>query len=363
MSAIRSSDSARSVLAVALGVVCLGLPLASGAEVSDDCSAWTLLPDFRCEQRTARPDNTFNTMGMPFLFEDPYITSGLNLAWVYHTFPDDSALGGLPPAILAGLPPGAASYTQMGGHLNLLALQIRLAITDRLAFIATKDGATFQRPGNVLLPGDNGFYDMTVGFKYALIDDREHDFILSPAIRYEIPLGNESMFQGYGDGVFIVSGSFAWGMEKIGLDNANFVGSLGGQIPVDDQANSTSIFYNVHLDYGIPIQNDIVKFIVPFVELNGLYYTSGGRGRNNVNSYLGQLSVSTVEALYGPFEGVDVANLGATGVKGNSLVVMGGGLRIPTSWGVSFGAMFEGVVTSRKDIYGKRFTAMVTWEL
>jgi hypothetical protein len=355
--------SARALFGTALALGCLGASVTAGAEVSDDCSAWTLLPDFRCEQRTARPDNTFNVMGMPFLFEDPYITTGLNLVWVYHSFPENSPLGGLPPALLAGLPPGAAEYTQMGGHLNLLALQIRLALTDRLAFIATKDGATFQRPGNVLLPGDDGFYDMTVGFKYALIDDRENDFILSPAIRYEIPLGNEGLFQGYGDGVFIVSGSFAWGMERIGLENANFVGSLGGQIPVDDQANSTSIFYNVHLDYGIPINSDVVKFVVPFVELNGLYYTSGGRGRNNVNTFLGQLPVSAIESLYGSFEGVDVANLGATGVKGNSLVVMGGGIRVPTKWGLSFGAMFEGVVTSRNDIYDKRFTAMLTWEL
>jgi len=322
--------SARTLFGIALALGCLGASMTAGAEVSDDCSSWTLLPDFRCEQRTARPENTFNVMGMPFLFEDPYITTGLNLVWVYHTFPESSPLGGLPPALLAGLAPGAVEYTQTGGHLNLLALQIRLAVTDRLAFIATKDGATFQRPGNLLLPDDDGFYDMTVGFKYALIDDRENDF---------------------------------WGMERIGLANANLVGSLGGQIPVDDQANSTSIFYNVHLDYGIPIDTDVVKFVVPFVEVNGLYYTSGGRGRNNVNTTLGQLPVSAIESLYGSFEGVDVANLGATGVEGNSLVVMGGGIRVPTKWGVSFGAMFEGVVTSRTDIYDKRFTAMVTWEL
>ena len=353
---------ATAALGACVAVAWLIGPFTASAGVSEDCSAWTLLPDFRCEERTARPDDTFNVMGMPFLFEDPYITSGLNLVWVYHTFPVDSALGNAGP-VLPLLPPGTPFSTDDGGHLNLLALQIRLALTDRLAFIATKDGATFQRPGNPLLPDDDGFYDMTVGFKYALIDDSENGFILSPALRYEIPLGNEGLFQGDGDGVFIASGSFAWQLKRLGLEHANLVGSLGGQIPVDDQAKSTSMFYNAHLDYGIPIQNSFVKFIVPFVELNGLYYTSDGAGRNNVHTNIGLVPVSTVETLYGSFEGVDVANLGAVGVEGNHVVIVGGGLRIPTTWGVSFGAMFEGPVTSRRDIYGKRFTAMMTWEL
>jgi hypothetical protein len=360
----RNRHSARrAAVALSSFVVCALAPFAARAEVSEDCSRWTLLPDFRCEQRTARPDDTFNVMGMPFLFEDPYITSGLNLVWVYHSFPVTSALGAAAAPLVPALPPGVPFSLNDGGNLNLLALQIRLALTDRLAFIATKDGVTFQSPGNPFLPEDDGFYDMTLGFKYALIDDRENGFILSPALRYEIPLGNEAVFQGDGDGVFVVSGSFAWQLKKLGLEHANFVGSLGGQIPVDAAAKSTSMFYNAHLDYGIPVNNSVVKFIVPFVELNGLYYTSDGAGRNNVQTRLGQLPVSTIESFYGSFEGVDVANLGAVRVDGNSLVILGGGIRVPTSWGVSFGAMFEGPVTSRRDIYGKRFTAMVTWEL
>jgi hypothetical protein len=171
------------------------------------------------------------------------------------------------------------------------------------------------------------------------------------------------MFQGYGDGVFLLSGSFAWGMERIGLEHANLVGSFGGQIPVDPARNSTSFFYNIHVDYGIEVGSDVVKYIVPFMELNGLHYTSGGQGTNNIDSYLGQLSVGFVESLYGSFEGVDVANLGAAGVAGNDLLVLGGGIRVPTKWGVSFGAMYEGAVSSRKDIYDQRFTAMVTWEM
>ena len=42
---------------------------------------------------------------------------------------------------------------------------------------------------------------------------------------------------------------------------------------------------------------------------------------------------------------------------------MGGGVRVPTTWGISFALMYEGVVSSRKDIHDGRFTFMATWEL
>ena len=60
---------------------------------------------------------------------------------------------------------------------------------------------------------------------------------------------------------------------------------------------------------------------------------------------------------------VDIANLGSAGIKGEDVVVMGGGVRVPTTWGISFAVMYEGVVSSRKDIHDGRFTFMATWEL
>ena len=47
----------------------------------------------------------------------------------------------------------------------MIALQARLALTDRLAFIATKDGYTILRPNNGLLGNDKGFMDITVGLQ------------------------------------------------------------------------------------------------------------------------------------------------------------------------------------------------------
>ena len=346
MSLVRSwSAPSVGAFVVALGVVLVlgpGVARTAGAEPEGSC---TWFPDLRCEGREARPAGSFNPMGMPYLFEDPHITTGLNFAYLWHAFPEKSAF--------------------QGGGAHVLALQIRLALTDRLAFIATRDGLTILRADNPIVPDDTGIFDMAAGFKYALIDSRENDFILSPAVRYEIPMGNFGVYQGYGDGVVIPSASFRWGLAKLGLENANVIGSVGGQIPIDGGANSRSLFYNLHVDYGFEIDGGIVEYVVPFFELNAMHYTSGGKGTNPIDTALGKLPVSTVQAATGtgPFEGFDVANLGSDGISGADVVVLGGGIRLPTSWGVEFGLMGEGPVTDRKDVFGHRITFMATWEL
>ena len=53
-------------------------------------------------------------------FEDPFITTDIRLMYVYHEIPDDSVL--------------------RGGQVHAVAVQIRVALTERLALIATKDG-------------------------------------------------------------------------------------------------------------------------------------------------------------------------------------------------------------------------------
>jgi len=333
----------------------LGSASIAHAEASNECRAWTWFPDFTCENRVARPEGAINPVGMPYLFEDPYITTGLNFAYIYHRLPEDGALG----------------RAFDGGGAHVLALQIRLALTDRLAFIATKDGLTMLRPGDAsVVDEDTGIMDMTFGFKYALFESDDRNFILTPALRYEIPMGSRSLFQNFGDGVFIPSASFRWGLGPLGIERANLVASLGGQVPVDSDANAQSLFYNIHLDYGFEIEEGVVKSIVPFIEFNGIHYTKSGDGTNPVYLRGGggaSLPLSTAQskaqAGTGPFEGFDVANLGSTGIAGADVLVMGGGVRVPTTWGVSFALMYEGPLTSRADIHNQRFTFMATWEL
>lgn len=341
----RRSLSGLAAIGLLLGGLLAGAAQASQPALPEGCSEWQLLPDFTCEGREGRDANSVMPMGMPYLFEDPHTISGLNFAYVYHQFPGDSVFA--------------------GGDAHVLALQARLALTDRLSFIATKDGLMFFRPDLPLVEEVEEGMDITAGFKYALINSPEHDFILSPAIRYEVPVGSKRIYQGYGDGVLIPSASFAYGFGDLGLPNLNLIGSFGAQLPIDGNANSTSLFYNAHLDYFIELgDRSFVRGIVPFVELNAMHWTDGGNGQNTVVLKGADVTVGGATALLvgDAFEGADVANLGASGVGKQDLVVLGGGLRMPLRHGISLGALYETPISKREDIFEQRVTFMATWE-
>ena len=292
----------------------------------------TFFPDFRCE-REARYPGFVAPVSAPYLFEEPFITTGLSGWYVYQEFPSDSVFD--------------------GGHLHAVALQARVAITDRLAFIATKDGYAWRDPGQDLVDNEQGFMNIAAGFKVALVDMPEENFILTPALRIEIPVGSRDVYQGHGDGIFIPSVSSAWG-----IGDFHVIGSLGGQVPFDMGDNSTQLFYNLHLDYAL------FSHFVPLVELNGYHWTEGGNGTLPVQTDLGTLRLNAVQAALatGPFEGVDLLNLGSPGVAGNDIVTFAAGARIPLTKHLSFGAVYEFPLTEREDTLDRRVTANLTLE-
>ncbi len=332
----------RDAVSIGFGLVLLTvfLLLAPLARAAEDCSG--LLPDFNCD-REARPEGHVAPMSMPYLFEDPYITTELNLVGIYHDFPSDSIFD--------------------GGEAGVIALQARLAITDRLAFIATKDGYTVLRPNNGLLGNDKGFMDITAGFKYAVIDDREAGLIVTPSLRYEIPLGSDDIFQGRGSGVFIPAVSIGYGPDDVHL-----IADFGAQLPVDGDRDSASIYYNLHLDQAFEM--DCIPgadFVVPFIELNGMTWVDGGDGSSTLDTSLGRLSLRAAQDALHPSvtadrrgEGADVANLGSSGMAGESLITMAWGVRVPFRNGLSLGFSYERALSQRQDIFEQRATWMAT---
>ena len=314
------------------------------AQAAEDCGG--LFPDLTCD-REARPAGHVEPMSAPYLFEDPYITTSVNLVGIYHNLPEDSIFD--------------------GGEAGVIALQARLAITDRLAFIATKDGYTFLQPDNGLLDDEKGFMDITVGFKYAVIDDREKGLIVTPSLRYEIPLGNDNLFQGRGDGVFIPALTVGYGPKL-----AHAIVDLGAQLPVDGDNDSTSIFYNIHLDQAFKIDwLPGTDFIVPFIELNGMAWVDSGDGNGTIDTALGRLPLRTAQgALHSGLptadlrgEGADIANLGSSGMAGEHLVTMAWGIRVPFRNGLSMGFSYERVLSQREDIFEQRATWMISYTL
>ena len=313
-------------------LVAAGVLLAAGAASAlPPCPTW--FPDFRCD-RHGRYEGFVPPMMHPYLFEDPFITTGVSLWGLWHQFPDSSILD--------------------GGQLYDVALQARVAITDRIAFIATKDGWVSFQPGNPLIAHDGGFTDITVGFKGSLIDDREHNFILSPSLRYQIDSGDHGVLQGNGDGVFIPEISTAWGLDKF-----HVIGDFGGQFPVDTDAQSTSLFYHLHLDYAV------LPHLVPFVELGGFSYLDGGDGSTKVRLKNGaHVPIGAAQALLHqrPEEGLDYANIGSFGVAGNNVVTWSVGVRIPVNEHLIFGAAYERPATQLKDVLSQRVTVNATLE-
>jgi len=344
----RGSMSARATsFTLALAVLAsLGLIAGAAQAEGEDCPTW--FPDLQCD-REARFDNTYMPMSMPYIFEDPFITTGANLVGIWHRSREN----------------GAFQPTDVG----VMALQLRVALTDKLALIATKDGLTFMdhdtkvrdigggADRRAVLKDDVGFMNMTLGFKYAMIVDEENRFILSPAIRYEIPLGNDEVFQGRGDGIFIPSASFLWGP----VDNLNLIGGMGGNVPVDSKKESTSLFYNMHIQYVL------AEMFVPFMELSGMHWTNSGNGglKLNTSHITGtDANLSGAQALLrtGPFEGAEVANLGSEGIKGENLVMLGWGFRVPVTDQLVFGLSYERAVAGREHFTDQRLTAMATFE-
>ena len=322
--------------AAVLGVISLTVSGTAFAS-SDESNCSGFLPDFSCD-RPARPQHFAAPMTFPYLFEEPFVSTELQLVGIKHDFPERSVFA--------------------GGEAGVIALQIRVALTEKLAFIATKDGLTMFRPSLGLLHDTNDFMDMTVGFKYALIE-MERDgrtFTLTPHVRYEIPMGANNLFQNNGDGVMIPGVSWGWGANR-----THVLGSIGAQLPIDGGANSTSMFYNLQVGYAV------TDTFIPFVAVNGMHWTDGGDGMNIVDTSIGNLTLNQVQAALAPnlartrFEGADIANLGTKDIAGADLVTLALGARAVLSDNVSVGFSYEHAVSSRKDIFEDRMTVMTTY--
>lgn len=149
---------------------------------AESCDAW--FPDLNCD-RSGRYEGFFKPIVHPYLFEDPFVTTGAYAYYLYHEFPDRSAL--------------------QGGEAHVAALQIRVALTDKIALIATKDGYVWKRPGNALLDDTQGWMNIAFGLKGILYEAEDTPFIVSGILRYETDSGSTDTFQGHGDGQFLPS--------------------------------------------------------------------------------------------------------------------------------------------------------------
>ena len=184
-------------------------------------------------------------VGQPLYFESPFNDTALRFLYLRHNFSDASLL--------------------QGGNLMVYALQARLALTERLAFIATKDGYTELNSG---LIQDEGWNDIAVGLKYVLVADRENDFVLTPGIRYMAENGDRDILQGR-VGEFSPFVSVAKG-----FGDAHLIANVTLRVPTDDDDGNTVGHWDLHFDYDLNPGAQAV--FAPVAEVHGVHYLTDG---------------------------------------------------------------------------------------
>jgi hypothetical protein len=219
----------------------------------------------------------------------------------------------------------ANDFITHGGDLEVYGMQIRWAATDRLAFMLTKGGYNVINPG--LGPKIKGWGDLVVGFKYAVIDDRANQFILTPGVLFEIPSGEKEVFQGRGSGIWNVFVA----AEK-GFDKFHLLANVGIFAPNDTSANSTEMHYHLQADYRC------CQWFHPFIAGNGYTVLSAGKS----------LPIDT--------EGYDLVNFGSSAAGHSTQLTLGGGFRSHLTKNIDFGFAYEKAVVKPYGLLDDRYT-------
>ncbi|QDU79683.1 hypothetical protein Pla110_13970 [Polystyrenella longa] len=281
-----------------------GCGLSSGCECGIDCDCNKKF--MGCLQSTPCGWSDFiSPITNPVFFEDPRTLSEARFMYINHKTPRNIG----------------------SSTIQVAALQVRAALTDRLSLIATKDGFIMSDFALV----DDGWADIAAGLKYNLYKDVDQQRILSTGMTFEVPVGTSRSQQGNGDGEFHI---FLTGGVEV-AEGIHWLSGSGFRLPADTAAESQSWYWSNHLDY------EITKGIYLLGEVNWFHWTKSGQG--GVNGVAGQ----------------DLFNLGSTGVAGNDLVTGAIGFKVKPTDNQEIGFAWELPLTENRDVIDDRYT--VDW--
>lgn len=247
-------------------------------------------------------DDFISPMTNPVFFEDPRNLTEARFIFLQHKVPLSAA----------------------GGDIQLYALQLRAALTERLSLIATKDGYIVS--SNPLI--DDGWADVSLGLKYLLYSDPANQVLASGGVVYELPVGSQRAAQGNGDGTFDL---FLTGGALLCRDT-HWIGAGGFVLPTDDNAESTWCYISNHFDY------EFYERWYSLVEVNWYHWLESGN-----NGIPG-------------IEGGDLFNFGSTGVAGNDIVTGAFGVKFKPTSNQEIGVCWELPLTERRDVLENRIT-------
>ncbi len=278
-------------------------------------------PLFKCDtpacesRRLFESDREFSSfvgpMSNPVLAKDPRALTEAQFLFIQDWIPDENSLG--------------------GGNFQVYGLQVRVALTDRLTFIADKDGYATIHPGRG--PDRDGWLNVAVGLKYAFVRDVDRQLLVVGGFQYEPQSGEARVFQSQGDGLVTLFGTVGKGW----CNGTHIIANAGYQLPIDRSQNSTFFYTQLHLD------RQFRGWISPLVELNWYHWTDGGN--RGLPAALG--------------EGDGLINFGTSGVAGNDLVTVAAGVKAQLSDHLEVGVAYETPISNREDLIDHRIIAQV----
>jgi hypothetical protein len=247
----------------------------------------------------------------PIFNETPHITTELRPFYLYNQVPSD--------------------FLTNGGHINVVGVQSRLALTDRIGLYVSKAGyawATFDEN----LPDADGALNVSFGAKYAIVSSPKRSTFLTGGLKYEAPSGDIESgvveLQGGGDGFFNPYLTFG---AQAGL-RTGFQSSAGFNVAVDGDHDSSAFHYALHVDY------ELFENLFAIVEGNLLTTVSEGD--------------RTPSEVLGSFEGYDLYNFGND--DSGTVITTGVGARYRLGEHFLLGAGVEVPMPGRQDLVGVR---------
>jgi len=106
----------------------------------------------------------------PYFHEDSFVTTDVRAWYLYHDF----------------------STSTIGGNVQVAALQLRVALTDQLQFVAYKDGYAWHEND---VTSSDGVMDLAAGLKWNFLQDWENDLHAAVGAGYQFALGSEDELQ------------------------------------------------------------------------------------------------------------------------------------------------------------------------
>jgi hypothetical protein len=270
-------------------------------------------------------DNTISPVANPIYFEDPKVTNEVRPVYMYHWLPDTFHFSG--------------GSVPLGGQVQVTAVQLRYALTDRLGLIATKDGYIEFQP-NHTLGHAYGWGDLAAGLKYVLVDDQDNQAILTPGFTLTVPTGSTDVYQGHGSGEWNVFVSAEKGFEQL-----HFTGNAGFVIPNNFAQSTSQLHYSLQADYYL------CQYFIPFAVANGYTILSNGDGQSS----------QSLKAVPLNTEGYDLINFGSADASGTTQFTVGGGARSRILKNLDVGVAYEVGVVHPVGIFESRVTADVIW--